>query len=230
MNEQEAKINMDEKSGLWYRPELGELFVINEQSQYSKLNFKDKTVMDVGAHIGCFTDLALKNGAKHVYAYEPTPESFALMVMNVNNDKTSLYNSALTGHDDIETDFYLSKTYPTCHTHIPVKNREVMTVQAENFWQKLNIHKPQVLKVDIEGGEYNFMFQKEIPDYVEQVAIELHLGKKGYRELGLALARKFNDWHYHTKFRFSWHITTLILHRTKPGLGLVKDKMKELKL
>lgn len=230
IDEQHAEITLDKESGLFYRPDLGELFVIHEQPQYSKLDFKGKTVMDVGGHIGCFTDLALKNGAKHVWAYEPTPESYALMVRNVSNNKTSLYNSALTGNNESTVDFYLSKSYPTCHTHMPVKGREKLTVDADNFWEKLKEHKPQILKVDVEGGEYDFMFQEKVPAYVEQIAIELHLGKKGYRELGIEVAKLFNDWNYHTKFRFSWHITTLILHREKEGLGLVKDKLQELGL
>ena len=113
---------------------------------------------------------------------------------------------------------------------MPVKGRQKLTVDAANFWKKVKEHKPQVLKVDVEGGEYDFMFQEDMPDYVEQIAIELHLGKKGYRELGVDVAKLFNDWHYHNKFRFSWHITTLVLHRKKEGLGLVKDKLKELGL
>ena len=226
--EQVAEIVKDETSGLFYRPDLGELFVIKEMTQYAKLDFNDKVVMDVGGHIGCFTDLALKNGAKHVYTYEPTPESFEVMEKNVSNEKTTLFNTALVGDSRDSVDFYLSKKYPTCHTHMPVKGREKLTVNAENFWTKLKEHKPEVLKVDVEGGEYDFIFQEEMPDYVEQVAIELHLGKIGYKELGIQATRLFNEWNYHTKFRYSWHITTLILHRTAPGLGLVKDKLEEL--
>jgi len=77
--EASAETVFDKKSGLWYRPELGELFVIGEQTQYKSLDFDNKTVMDVGAHIGCFADVAIKYGAKHVWCYEPTRESFELL-------------------------------------------------------------------------------------------------------------------------------------------------------
>jgi len=260
--ESEAKVVLDEKSKLFYRPDLGELFVIDEQKQYKGLDFKGKTVMDVGAHIGCFTDLALKNGAEYVWAYEPTEESYALLIMNTFNEKVptlmptetlalrmktnffsekelrelslnnkvTTYNCALIGTDEKFVDFYLSKKYPSCHTHIPVKGREQIRVRARNFWERVSLHKPEILKIDVEGGEYDFIFLETIPDYVEQVAIELHLGKKGFRELGIKAAKLFGDWQYHSLFRFSWHITTLVLHRNKKGRGLVKERIEELDL
>ena len=250
--ESEAEVVWDENSELFYRPDLGELFVINEQKQYKGLDFEGKTVMDVGAHIGCFTDLALKNGAEHVWAYEPMEESYALLVMNTFgelalriktdffsdkelrelslNDNATTYNCALIGTNEPFVDFYLSKKYPSCHTHIPVKGREQIRVRARNFWERLYFHKPQILKIDVEGGEYDFIFLETIPDYVEQIAIELHLGKKGYKELGIKAAKLFGDWHYHSLFRFSWHITTLVLHRNKEGRGLVKERIEELDL
>lgn len=230
--EASAETVFDKKSGLWYRPELGELFVIGEQTQYKSLDFDNKTVMDVGAHIGCFADLAIKYGAKHVWCYEPTRESFELLEKNLSTRMqwAQLYNSALTGNKEDTVDFYLSKKYPTCHTHMPVRGREKVTVDAMNFWDRVELREPQILKVDVEGGEYDFIFQKEIPDYVEQIAIELHLGKKGYRDLGIKTAKLFSDWHYHASFRFSWHITTLILHRSKEGKGIVKERIEELDL
>tara|TARA_R110002020_G_scaffold153432_3_gene332835 strand:+ start:180 stop:890 length:711 start_codon:yes stop_codon:yes gene_type:complete len=230
--EASAETVLDKDSGLWYRPDLGELFVIKEQTQYKALEFEDKTVMDVGAHIGCFTSLAIKQGAKHVWAYEPTKESFDILSRNLLSRHmwSTLYNTALIGGSEDSVDFYLSKKYPTCHTHMPVRGREKVTVDAMNFWERVDLHKPDVLKIDVEGGEYDFIFQKEIPDFVEQIAIELHLGKKGYRELGIKTAKLFGDWHYHTSFRFSWHITTLILHRNKQGKGTVKERIEELEL
>ena len=223
--------SLDKKSGLWYRPDLGELFVINEQKQYKGLDFKGKTVMDVGAHIGCFANLALKNNVRYVWAYEPNRESFELLEENTSdNNETTRYNCALIGGSEETVDFYLSKRFPSCHTHMPVRGREKTTVLAMNFWERVNFHKPDILKIDVEGGEYDFIFQNEIPDFVEQVAIELHLGKKGYRELGIKAAKLFGDWHYHALFRFSWHITTLVLHRNKEGRGLVKERIEELGL
>ena len=230
--EASAETIRDKKSGLWYRPDMGELFVINEQNQYKTLEFEDRTVMDVGAHIGCFTDLAIKCGAKHIWAYEPTKESFDLLEKNLSTrmELATIHNSALIGGEDETVDFYLSKKYPTCHTHMPVRGREKVTVDAMNFWDRVDLHQPQILKIDVEGGEYDFMFQQEVPDFVEQIAIELHLGKKGYKDLGIKTAKLFGDWHYHTSFRFSWHITTLILHRNKKGKGIVKERIEELGL
>lgn len=45
-------------------------YKLKEMIDYFKIDFKDKTIIDVGASTGGFTDLALKNGAKLVYCYD----------------------------------------------------------------------------------------------------------------------------------------------------------------
>lgn len=232
----------DHKTNMWYRPEKGELHVLREQSQYKNLDFKDKKVMDVGANIGAFCHLALTNGAAEIEAYEPTPETFDLLTHNMDHlfnspeekldpkTKCTIENVALVNEPKEETiDFYLSKKFPSCHTTVPVRGREVIQVRCLDFWKQLDDFKPDILKIDIEGGEYNLFLENKraIPDYIEQIAIELHMSKKGQKDQACQIATLLENWHVHRKFRFNWHVTTLVLHRTKNNLGTVKQWMKK---
>ena len=65
----------------------------------------EKSVVDVGAHIGFFTVyLGLKG--HDVYAFEPNPEVFEVLRMNVEanelQNKVTLYNGALYDKEDVE--------------------------------------------------------------------------------------------------------------------------------
>jgi FkbM family methyltransferase len=234
-------LEKDNKTGLWYRPEKGELHVLREQNQYKAIDFEGKRVMDVGANIGAFTHLALTNGACAVNAYEPMPETFDVLKLNIEKmfENTSdlkaevnIDNVALVYRLETPTiDFYLSHKYPSCNTMIPVRGRETIQVECLGFWDEMRDFKPEVLKIDIEGGEYSLKLPDEgIPDYVEQIAIELHMSKKGSVEKALQIVGLFEDWHVHRKFKFNWHVTTLVLHRTKHNMGTVKQWMKNIQI
>ena len=169
-----------------------------------------------------------------IWAYEPMPPTFDLLAANVSKMANDTCNFecnkvALTGGQKPRVNFYLSKTYPSCHTTVPVRGREQISVDARNFWDTLHQNRPQILKVDIEGGEYDFMFEEKLPPYVEQLAIELHMKNKAQQELAKKLTLQFEEWHSHRKFRFNWHVTTLVLHRHKESeLGRVREWISSL--
>tara|TARA_R110002012_G_scaffold63798_2_gene167786 strand:+ start:681 stop:1364 length:684 start_codon:yes stop_codon:yes gene_type:complete len=218
-------VEKDNKTGLYYRPEKKELFIIREQPQYKTLTFKDKRFMDVGANIGAVSYMALKGGASAIIGYEPMPDTFEVLKMNMEN-KATILNKALVGDNKQFISFYLHKKYPSCHTTVPVKGRDKIDVGCLNFWNELNNFKPQVIKMDIEGAEYDFMLQNNFPDYVEQFAIELHMKNEKQKQMAIQIVKKFDNWYVHRKFKFNWHVTTMVIKKNEPSeFGLVKDYM-----
>jgi len=221
-------MKFDDKTGLIYREELKELFVIREQSQYKKLDFKDSTFMDIGAHIGATTNLAIKSGAKKCISYEPMPETFEILKKNIR-DKAELNQRAVLIDDRKEIDFYIHHKYHSCNSILPIKNSPKITVPAVNFLEELHKHKPNILKIDCEGGEF-FLLEKDIlPDFVEELAVEIHINKKEKKAKAHGLMLNFKDWYVHRKFRFNWYVTTAIIKRHIPSEnGTVQQYMERL--
>ncbi|MEK6968833.1 MAG: FkbM family methyltransferase [Nanoarchaeota archaeon] len=114
------------------------------------------TVVDIGAHIGYHTlTLAKLVGEKgKVYAFEPCPEIFELLKKNINVNgykNVILINKAVSNSADKHI-FYVDKTGRNSlinSTSIKLtQSIEVDTIRLDD----LNI-KPNLIKMDIEGGE-----------------------------------------------------------------------------
>ena len=212
-------------SGVWYRPAAGEEHILKEQSFYSPLDLKNRTVFDIGANIGSFARKAIVAGAKKIYCYEPFLETFSVLKKNTVEGMET-FPFALVGDDRKTSEFYLSKRFPAAHTTIPKRGREKVTIECRNFYEELEKYKPSVLKIDCEGTEYEF-FNKEVPDYVDEIGMELHLNMPDGQFKAFELAHKFREWNYYKRFRFNWTTTMLIISRNNPGMGKVGGLLQE---
>jgi FkbM family methyltransferase len=122
------------------------------------------TVLDIGANIGYFTLLfAQKAGPTgRVYAFEPSPENFALLKKNVEVNgygNVTLVNKAVS--DRTQTiKLYVSKTNLGDHhiydTGDGRESVDIECVRLDEFFPNLptNI---SVVKVDVQGAEFQVM-------------------------------------------------------------------------
>jgi len=186
----------DAKTGLFYRPDTGDLDVLKEMYEYKEI-FKvceDQVVMDVGANIGVFAYNALKYGAKQVISYEPEPENF--QVLSKQKLGNAILNNVAMAGEVGTIDFYITRrkagTKPCMGTHsiIPVRGRDKITVPTLSFYDELKKYKPTILKMDTEGGEYTIDWTK-LPKYIKYLAIEIHCRKK--EEESRELLKWFED-------------------------------------
>lgn len=220
------KVQQDKRTGLWFRPEAGELFIIREQTLYKGLDFKNhKCCLDIGANIGSFARMALREGVSQVLCYEPHPDTFTVLLKNrvAGMHCAQVAVQAYAGMVPL----YLSGKYPAAHSTLAIRGRESIMVRSVPFDESLYAHRPSLLKIDCEGGEYDFLTEP-LPDFVEEVGMELHLGRKHTAASAARVLRLFSDWNYHKKFRLNWHTTMFIASRHRPGLGVVGDRLKEL--
>jgi len=80
--DREVKISLEKDLFLQILYQIGSIFVKNSY-MLNKKEVKDKIVVDVGANLGIFSVMAAMSGAKKVYAFEPIPESLAILKKTV---------------------------------------------------------------------------------------------------------------------------------------------------
>ena len=194
---------MKHKSGIWYREGSSDEISIKEcLSNYKLVNVKNRIVMDLGANIGGFTYMALKAGAKMVYAVEPDKNNFEMVIKNTENyNNCELINAAITDKQYLdELDFYigLGKAGPVMASLEPTRGRKKINVN--NLYAKDYIERvqPEVMKIDIEGGEYDIL--QYIPESCKELTIEWHCAAPRPKMLEL-----FNE-HYPKFMSNGWKI------------------------
>lgn len=142
-----------------YRPERGDdgtWCSVVSGSEYGPVDFRDRTVLDLGAHIGAFSYLALSSGAKHVVAIEPQPQNFELLERNLSRfagryrlERKAVWFSPgrfkLFGHDYANSGGY-SLFFSFGGQAVEV---ETISNLGEVFGGV-----PDIVKIDVEGAEY----------------------------------------------------------------------------
>jgi FkbM family methyltransferase len=124
---------------------------------------KDDIVLDIGANVGYFTIL-LAGLAKHVYAFEPSPDNFKQLQENTKHlDNVEIYDIALSNEIGYKTlytcptDNGMNRLYDSqwCKDgdkiEVPVSTIDIIFI-AGHF-----PHKISFVKMDVEGYEYHVL-------------------------------------------------------------------------
>ena len=152
--------------------------------------------IDVGSHKGLYTDLFLKNyKIKKVIMFEPQIEIFNFLKKKYLKDKRiKIYNRAVSNknslqslklnHHDLTTtlsvfnddSFYLRlKAMLFGVKKMTYKKIKIKTVKLDQIFNKKEIHKIDLLKIDTEGHEFEVLqgLNKKIKN-VKWILIEFH--------------------------------------------------------
>lgn len=166
----------------WTRPGTSDSFVVREvmSGEYRKLDIKPTDVIvDFGMNIGMFSIFAANKGAKRVHGYEADAENFDLACTNINlnnhRDVITPNNRAVVGNDDETRQFSINtQKNKGAHSLVHKRGRDTTTVKCINVNTVLEQVKPTIVKMDIEGAEYEVL--KAINDYsgIEQLIFEFH--------------------------------------------------------
>lgn len=179
------------KNGMWVRDE-GEEGVIDQQKLWKMLipHGPFPRALDLGGHIGCFAWWARQHlGSEVVVSVEPDPRN--IEVYERNFGRGSVIQAAVTGAGgDAPVRLYNAKKYSSCHSLEPYRGRSYVEVPQVKFAALCNWHPWDMVKCDIEGGEYDLDWTL-LPATVRAVCMELHYNRPAWidkaKELDLAL-------------------------------------------
>ncbi len=192
------------------RKNTSDSFIVKEvlsSGAYSKLNItNDDVVADIGLNIGMFTLFALSKQAKKVYSYEPDVENYSYAMRNLKlngiaQSRFSLFNLAVIGNDDTSRPFSLNnKKNKGAHSLIHKRGRSTSTVRCININKVFEKHHPHVVKMDIEGGEYECIKSCSSFEGIREFIIEFHHAHlndinthKKYKEILKILRKHFRS-------------------------------------
>lgn len=165
---------------------------------YGLLESAGKSVIDIGANIGLFTLWAVTEGAGQILAVEPEECNFEMLRHHTRElTQVTCLRSAATLLPVETLSLYLSRTgkNPGNTSTTKFRGREEVTVSAVNFHRIISETDCSVLKMDCEGAEYDLL-SEPLPNSVRQIAMEIHLSKRSWRETEAQhlIDHQFGDW------------------------------------
>jgi FkbM family methyltransferase len=183
-----AEFTYSAKRDLYLRPETFDDAVASEVGTYKKLMPElGGTLLDVGGNIGAVARWWLKKGGEEVVSVEPEPQNASLLRKNLEEfgDRATVYEAAAVNRfAPAKLNLFLTNgTNKGSHTLREVRGRDTVEVQTVPLFDLIDNHKPNAVKIDIEGGEYELIEEIfALPQYVTRFAIEYHLNPKGARD------------------------------------------------
>lgn len=174
-----------------------ELFVRNI---YQKLFSVEKgdIVVDIGASCGPFSYMIQEKQPAHVYSLEPQEDLYNTMIKNLNFQNYTCINKGIASKDDMITFENIYEPLTKCKVWEKAK---AWGITLKTLIKEYDIKKIDFLKIDCEGGEYDFFTEENMPwilKNVKKIAAEIHLltpeMKNKYRHFQEKILPQFSNY------------------------------------
>ncbi|MCT4655427.1 MAG: FkbM family methyltransferase [Cohaesibacter sp.] len=193
-------------------------FLISPKFKYLKRFSvgKGDIVVDLGANVGEVSEYFLARGAT-VDAYEPNPHAFAVLEQRVgNNSRATLNKMAVSDHcgtaslwlyeqhQDDEVKFSQASSLKSEKENV---SEDCVTVEVTDISKVLQKHDHiKLLKIDIEGGEYDIMDQvMENESRIDYILLETHEKKnRAFREKNDQMLKSIKEKGLENKIYLDW--------------------------
>lgn len=139
------------------------------------------TIIDIGAGLGDFTTYAAQRSPNgRVLAYEPFPESFALLQQNVALNMLRNVAAApwaiAEKPGSLALNIGMGEAVQHSTTQAGAKTIEVQAITLQQVFDKHGVDRCDFLKMDIEGGEYAILRSVDagLLQRIDRIALEYH--------------------------------------------------------
>jgi FkbM family methyltransferase len=157
---------------------------------------EDEVVWDIGGNIGLYTVFTAPV-ADQIHAFEPEPKNIERLKENVSIngfDNVTVHGKAISSEKGtIELDVTGTQTGGGAHHITEDGDVEVETVRADD----LDIERPSVIKVDVEGAEYGVFegMEEILNESVRLCYVEVHdeFLKERFDKTGADVLKQLRD-------------------------------------
>lgn len=154
------------------------------KNYYKGIKDSYDVVVDIGAHIGCFSIFAAGR-ARRVFALEPVPDNFELLKANLRENRLDNVTAhcAAIAETDGETTLYYHDTHSDSHsTRAPdpgshfLRRLSVPTLSIASLMARHDIDRIDMIKMDCEGAEYDVLFalDPDVAARIGEIFLEYH--------------------------------------------------------
>ena len=143
-----------------------------------EVDYLNKICLDLGTNIGAFTKIALDGGAKRVYGIECDFRNYNIAANNfAASIHANIIHAAVSGSTEDTLKIYKSNAKSNHSSTSIIKRRgtfnEYDDVKNYHIDYLLEEIKPDIIKIDIEGAEYDII--ESVLEYKPSILfIELH--------------------------------------------------------
>ncbi len=211
---------------------LMDIWILKEaylDRQYERMSVEIQnrwTILDIGAGIGDFAiGVAKRHPQSTLYAYEPFPESYALLQENLHLnsiENVKAFPLAISGKN-ASLQLQLNTPEPVQHStaleKYPARNSiPVPSITLDQALAELGLPYCDYLKMDCEGAEYDILFNTSLDTLkkIRHICLEHHDGVTPYSHTDLVSFFKLhgfqvkhtpNPVHRHLGFVYAKQIT-----------------------
>jgi FkbM family methyltransferase len=201
-----------------YRPGTADEDVLNESFEHDlffpgvpEYRIKpDHIIVDIGAHIGCFSLLAAgKATAGKIYSFEPGAETYQVLEKNVQTNNLTnikIFRLAVAAKDGTASLYHDTITGNWGHTitkAISAESETVNCVTPGSFIESENIQRIDFIKFNCEGAEYGILLNT--PTAILQRVRCMIILYHGYLEESFSkeqLAKYLSKTGFHIHYRY----------------------------
>jgi FkbM family methyltransferase len=175
---------------------------------------ENSIVIDLGCYIGEFTKIMEDKFNCYIYSFEPIKLFHDVCVDKFkNNSKIKVYKAGLS-NENKKVDFTIGGEASSMFSDEDRPEIDVDLIKIDDFLEQEKIQKVNVLKMNIEGGEYDlleYMIKNNLTEKFENIQVQFHNDVfEGWEEKYNFIINNLTKTHHLTyKFEFkfeNWEI------------------------